>query len=46
MIDTYAQYEQFSHKRRFIEADQADEKLRETIRRLTEGKKGGTGSET
>ncbi len=42
----HAQYKRFSLKRRFIEADQADEELKKTIRRLTEGKKGGTDGET
>jgi len=38
----HVEYERFSQHRRFIEADQADEELKETIRRLTEGKDGDT----
>lgn len=34
------QYEKFSQNRRFVEADQAAEELKQTVRRLAEGKKG------
>ena len=33
-------YERFSQNRRVIEADEADEELKQTVRRLVEGKKG------
>lgn len=33
-------YEKFSQNRRFVEADQAAEELKQTVRRLAEGKKG------
>lgn len=33
-------YEKFSRKRRIIEADEADEELKQVVRRLVEGKKG------
>lgn len=36
----HAQYDRFSQHRRIVEADEADQELRETIRRLTEGKSG------
>jgi len=36
----HAGYEKFSENRRFVEADQADDELKQTIRRLTEGKRG------
>jgi hypothetical protein len=42
----HAQYDRFSQRRRIIEADQADKELRETIRRLTEGKRGDTVGKT
>jgi hypothetical protein len=35
----HAQYEKFAENRRTIEADQADEELRQQVRRLTEGHK-------
>ena len=35
----HAQYEEFAQNRRLIEADQADEELRQQVRRLTEGPK-------
>ena len=34
------QYEKFSQNRRFVEADQAAEELKQSVRRLAEGKKG------
>ncbi len=37
----HSQYDKFSEHRRFIEADQADEELKQTVRRLVEGKHGG-----
>jgi len=35
----HAQYEKFAESRRMIEADHADEELRQQVRRLTEGHK-------